>query len=265
LKPLSEVASPETDREWARRGPNWSPFELDRKVRQQRGVSADEAKARRDARELRWWWERDTGMLGIRGRLPDIDGALVKTVLERMIERMRPATGEPWDTRAHRGADALVELAKNYSDRKPGRTRAHITFHVPPQGPAECDGIPLADETVADLLDDATVVHDVVDDGALPGTRTDTDDIPEAVKRFVSARDGGHCRVGACECTDVEYHHLVPRSEGGTHDAQNLVLAGRSCGHHRMLTPNGPWILEGDPSQPDGLTLRDRRQLARAP
>lgn len=74
-----------------------------------------------------------------------------------------------------------------------------------------------------------------------------------------------HCRVGICDETDTDIHHLVPRSEGGTTDPDNLVLAGRRCGHHQTLVPNGPWILEGDPSKPDGLRLVHKDELARAP
>jgi hypothetical protein len=32
-----------------------------------------------------------------------------------------------------------------------------------------------------------------------------------------------------------------------------------------MLVPNGPWLLRGDPSRPDGLELVRVDQLARAP
>ena len=93
-----------------------------------------------------------------------------------------------------------------------------------------------------------------VDDGQLWGARTDTDAIPSETKRFVRARDQ-HCRVGTCDETNCDIHHLVPRSKGGGNEPDNLVLAGRRCGHHHMLVHNGPWTLQGDPSQPDGLRL----------
>ena len=264
LKPLVEIATAETDAHWAQRAPNWSPVDLERKARQLRGVTEEEAAARQKARAFKMWWRRDTGMLALSGELPDVQGALVKRVFDRMIEGMRPAKGEKWDTRAHRGADALVELCTNHADRKPGKIRAHITMHVPPAGPAEVDGVAISEATLARLADDATIAAVTVDEGQLWGARTDTDDIPEATKRFVRARDQ-HCRVGTCDETDCDIHHLVPRCEDGSNDAENLVLAGRPCGHHKMLWPNGPWILEGDPSQPDGLRLVHRDALARAP
>lgn len=265
LVPLLQVATAADDAEWARRAPSYSPFELERLARNRRGVTAAEAAARREARELKWWWRRDTGMLAVRGEIPDVEGALVRAVFERMTDRMRPARGQPWDTLAHRGADALVDLCKGFADAKPGPLRSHITFHVPAHGPAEVDGVAIADATLANLVDDATVTSVTVEGGRLFGARTDTSSVPAETSRFVRARDL-HCRVGTCEATlGLEEHHLIPRCEGGTHDPQNVVLAGRACGHHQMLVPNGPWRLEGDPSQPDGLRLVRVDQLARAP
>ena len=44
---------------------------------------------------------------------------------------------------------------------------------------------------------------------------------------------------------------------GGTDDISNLaaVCAGGGTDHHAMLIPHGPWILTGNPNQPDGLRL----------
>ena len=61
LKPLVEVATPATDREWAQRARNFDPVDLARMARQQQGVTADDAAARREAREFRWWWRRTPG------------------------------------------------------------------------------------------------------------------------------------------------------------------------------------------------------------
>jgi hypothetical protein len=79
LKPLVEVATPETDREWAERGKGIDPADLARIARHQNAVTAEDAAARREAREFRWWWRPDSGGLAVRGELPDVDGALVKS------------------------------------------------------------------------------------------------------------------------------------------------------------------------------------------
>ena len=86
--------------QWAQRGPECAPADLARLARSQTKPTAEDAHARRAARELSWWWRRDAGMLTIRGELPDVDGALVESVLNRMIDGMRPAAGQPWASRA---------------------------------------------------------------------------------------------------------------------------------------------------------------------
>jgi len=128
LKPLIEIATPETDAAWAERAQGYAPTDLERLARQQRGVSADDAAKRREARELRFWTERDTGMIAGRFRLPDVDGVLATSVLERMAERMRPPKGGTWDSHQHRLADAFVDLAKNYADvERTGRGRTLVS------------------------------------------------------------------------------------------------------------------------------------------
>lgn len=58
--------------------------------------------------------------------------------------------------------------------------------------------------------------------------------IPPAVRRQVFRRDGGRCRVDGCTNANwLEVHHLRLRSEGGTHDPDQLAVL---CGlHHRRL------------------------------
>lgn len=121
LQPVVEVATPDTDREWARRGPRLSPVDLQRMARQVQRVTAADAEARREARSLRTWRDTLQGMGGGRYWLADVDAVLVEKVLDHMAERMRPAKGMPWDTLAHRKADALVELARTYAaSSRPG-------------------------------------------------------------------------------------------------------------------------------------------------
>jgi hypothetical protein len=160
LAPLTELATPETDREWAQRGPNISPVDLQRLVRRQERPTGDDAAARREARMLRVWREQDTGMVAGRFRLADIDGVLVEKVFLELTEKMRPAKGQAWDSLDHRQADALVQLCRDYSDvevTRRTRSRPQIVFHHRHDGTIDCDGIPIAPETVAALLDEATV------------------------------------------------------------------------------------------------------------
>ena len=105
LVPLVELATPETDGEWAERAEHTAPSELTRLVHRQRVVTPEEMEERRDARLLRWWRSRDGSFLHLRGQIPDVDGALVEAVLEHEIEQYEPPAGHAWETRDRRGAE----------------------------------------------------------------------------------------------------------------------------------------------------------------
>jgi hypothetical protein len=201
----------------------------------------------------------------IRGELADLGGARFENTINRMTDRMRPAKGEQWDSREHRGADALVELCERFEDVESPVLRARPLLAVHPrEGPAEVAGIPLPDAMVEALRANATIEPVLVDDHGAPvsvGARGHA--LSPKIVRAVLRRDG-HCRVGTCDrCDGLQIHHLMPRSMGGTDDIANLaaVCAGGATDHHNMLIPNGPWILTGNPNQPDGLRLVRRDEI----
>jgi RuvA, C-terminal domain/HNH endonuclease len=68
-------------------------------------------------------------------------------------------------------------------------------------------------------------------------------DIAPKTRREVLHRDGGKCTVPHCRSARfIEVHHIVPRSEGGSHDASNLTSL---CdGHHKALH-EGKLMLSG--------------------
>lgn len=260
LGSLVQLATPETDAAWAARGRQAAPSDLERLVRRQRIVSPEEMAARREARELRWW--RKGKMLRLTGAIPDIDGALVEAVLEHMVGAMRPRKGQPWDTRAHRGADALVALcraAKNgaQADGNVGGTwrapkrgwKPSVVIHMGSDAQPTVNGMPIAVETVQTLIDEGARVREVHNDDPLAPTHGDR--IPAALREYLRARDP-LCRVPGCtRKVGLDAHHLRPRSWGGRTDKHSVAMI---CPyHHRQAVPHGPWVLEGDPEQPDGL------------
>ena len=171
-----------------------------------------------------------------------------------MIERMRPAKGKPWDSRAHRMADALVELCRHYEgcDTTDRATLVQplLVVQVPLDGPAEVGGVALPHEMVAELRATAKVEPVLVDDhGPISIGRVRSSLSPKIV-RAVLARDGHRCRN--CGTTHgLHVHHLTPVTWGGTDDPANLATVcgtGNAC--HPALVPHGDWILEGNPNHP---------------
>ncbi len=84
--------------------------------------------------------------------------------------------------------------------------------------------------------------------------------IPPAVDRFVRLRDGGRCQTPGCRSARaLELHHIVHRSDGGSHDPSNLTLRCFSChqAHHEgRLTIRG--------TAPDRVVTERREQHALA-
>ncbi|MCJ7672316.1 MAG: HNH endonuclease, partial [Acidimicrobiia bacterium] len=258
LVPVTEVATPATDAEWARRGCRTSPVDLQRQARATRTITAADAEARRAARYMTSWRDADQGMVFGRWALPDVDGVLVEQVLDHMAERMRPATGAAWDSLAHRKADAFVELCTKYADTTPSkRAKPLIVVHTNRDHSAsEVDGIPIATETFLDLATDARVVeHD--DDAAVTDYGDGRIPIPVTLQRELQHRDR-HCRYPGCEHTrGLQHHHLDPVTWGGHTSRKQLA---RLCPqHHRRMEPHGTERLIGDPDLPDGLTVKDAR------
>ena len=108
LAPAAKLADPESDREWAARAPNTAPADLAQLARDS-AASPRWTRCGPGVRRATWsmWWKKDAGMLSTRGEIPDLDGALVADVFNHMIDQMTPVKGQPWATRAQRGADAL--------------------------------------------------------------------------------------------------------------------------------------------------------------
>ena len=282
LAQVVRIADPSDEHEWAARAPGWSPEDLAHRARTRREPTVEEAAARRAARSLRYWWNRESGMLDGRFSLPDIDGATFETVIGGLVERMRPAKGQPWETYERRGADALLEVCRAYAERDPDAQttgyRAHFVVHVPAEGPATLAGVPLPPAMVERLRAGAQVEpvlgsagvdarSDARGDsaGGCAGGR-DGDAIgrtasvlTEKAKRVVRQRDG-HCRFPGCDRRiGLEVHHLWPVSWGGADDRWNLATVCTS--HHADLVPQGRLLLLGNPNDPAGLTLVDRDDL----
>jgi hypothetical protein len=261
LGSVVKLADEDTDAEWARRAPNTPPANLARLARTQHKPTAEEGRARYEARSLRMWWNPDKGMLQLHGQLPDVMGAQFEATIQRLTERAKPATGHPWASFEHRAADALVRMCEAVAIAEQVETptlasKPLFMIDVPKDGPAEIAGIPLADAVVEQLRANASIDPVLVDEDGIPvavGTRTSG--LSAKMIRAILLRDG-HCRCGNCEVAyGLHVHHLRPRSWGGTDDPSNLATVCTPAGHHPMLVPNGPWALVGNPNLPDGLRL----------
>jgi hypothetical protein len=195
LAPLARLADPSSDAEWAQRAPNTAPADLARLARSQVTPTMDEARARRAARSLGFWWRTDAGRLDGRFSIPDLDGDLVERVFNHMIDQMQPPKGQLWETRARRGADALVQLCRDYVDDHAVATpNVVMVVEVPQHGPVTVAGIPLPDEMVQSLRAQAKIDPVLVDEQRVPiAVGKARSPLSAKTLRAVRLRDG-HCR-----------------------------------------------------------------------
>jgi len=127
--------------------------------------------------------------------------------------------------------------------------------------------VPISDKDLACAACDAEVVDEAAIEAAqAAGARRPkpTLTIPAKTRDLVMARDHGRCRFPGCRATrNLDIHHIVPRAQGGDHDASNLLVL---CGGHHQLLHDEIVTIRGH--APDDLMFtRDGKQLvdARAP
>ena len=109
------------------------------------------------------------------------------------------------------------------------------------------------DEVVAERMEcDAQHIGQVdgPPGGAASAPRA-TQSIPPATRRLVMRRDGCCVVPGCTNHRFVDVHHILPRSEGGGHDRENLAVL---CTNHHDQLHRGILVVEGAPSR--GLRFR---------
>ncbi len=98
---------------------------------------------------------------------------------------------------------------------------------------------------------------DHADAGDLESNNTSrlTSDIPKAIRRRVLIRDRFACTVPGCtSCRNIDLHHIVFRSRGGTHTVENLTTL---CDGHHREAHEGMLVVQG--RAPDGLVFAFHR------
>jgi len=80
--------------------------------------------------------------------------------------------------------------------------------------------------------------------GVTVGVGRTTRQIPAWLRRLVTGRDRS-CRFPGCDRSRwLHVHHLLPWSQGGPTNLDNLMLL---CGFHHRLVHNANWRIEGNP------------------
>jgi hypothetical protein len=236
VRELSRVATGATERQWLEAARGKSVRELEELVSGQKpgslpGDLPDEG-ARRHVLRL------------------EVSGEVLATFREAMAT-VRRESGEMLDDDA-----AMLLLCRQSlgGPRDDGRSSYQMALTVcehcrrgMQQGRGEL--VEVSREIVEMAACDAQDVGHV--ERAHVGAKRATQAIAPAIRRQVTRRDGGRCRVPGCRhavFTDV--HHLRLRSEGGESTLENLVTL---CSAHHRAIHRGELVVDGEA---DGLDFR---------
>ena len=274
VKPLVEVAKPETDAKLAEQATHWSAKQVRELAIAARNQSDEQATGFYARRFLRF----DDRRRSFTGVLPEDQYTVVKSsLIARARRRLRDRT--PFDQRM---ADALVAVCKSDAEgssgatHSPGQTQpraggahrnrptvvvhADLSFLAGGGGGAELDVLgPLSREVARRLACDAKVLVSADDAGGqslnLGRTRRDPTD---AQRLEIRRRDKG-CRFPGCTHTEfTDVHHVRHWVDGGPTDIGNLV---ELCDQHHRCVHEMGWKMSGDANveadipEPDGTTF----------
>jgi hypothetical protein len=258
VKPLVEVAEPDTDERLAEEATHWSA----KQVRELAQAARDQSDQRATGFYARRFLRFDDRRRTLTGMLPEDQYVVVKSSLIARASR-QDRTRKPFEQRM---ADALVTVCQSDAVGNPGppgngsgtiqaggarRNRptvvvhADLTFLAGAEGSAELDVMgPVSREVARRLACDAKVL--VSADGAdgrslnLGRTRRDPSD---AQRVEIRRRDKG-CRFPGCSHTEfTDVHHVRHWVDGGPTDIENLV---ELCDQHHRCVHEMGWKISGN-------------------
>jgi hypothetical protein len=258
VKPLVEVAKPDTDERLAEEATHWSA----KQVRELAQAARDQSDQRATGFYARRFLRFDDRRRTLTGMLPEDQYVVVKSSLIARASR-QDRTRKPFEQRM---ADALVTVCQSDAVGNPGppgngsgtiqaggarRNRptvvvhADLTFLAGAEGSAELDVMgPVSREVARRLACDAKVL--VSADGAdgrslnLGRTRRDPSD---AQRVEIRRRDKG-CRFPGCSHTEfTDVHHVRHWVDGGPTDIENLV---ELCDQHHRCVHEMGWKISGN-------------------
>jgi hypothetical protein len=258
VKPLVEVAKPETDARLAEEATHWSA----KQVRELALATRDQSDARSTGFYARRSLRFDDRRRTLTGTLPEDQYVVVKSSLIARASR-QDRNRKPF---VQRMADALVAVCQADAAgnaRTPGKgpnlgqaggarrnrptvvVHADLTFLAGAEGGAELDVMgPVSREVARRLACDAKVLLSA--DGAdgrslnLGRTRRDPSD---AQRVEIRRRDKG-CRFPGCTHTEfTDVHHVRHWVDGGQTDIENLV---ELCDQHHRCVHEMGWKISGN-------------------
>jgi hypothetical protein len=249
VKPLVQVAKPDTDARLAEEATKWSAKQVRELAVAANRQTDDQAAGGFARRFLRF----DDRRRSFSGCLPEDHYARVKGALTAR------ATRRPRDlaTFEQRMADALVEVCgvaasdgtttKNGTAPKPTTVVVHadLTYLAGGDGGAELDVLgPLSPEVVRRLACDAKIILSADNEKGHSIQQGTANRNPSSAQRIEIRRRDKGCRFPGCTyCEFTDVHHVVHWLNGGPTAIPNLVTL---CDQHHRAVHELGWKMSGD-------------------
>jgi hypothetical protein len=205
------------------------------------------------------WWK-------LWGGLEGAGGAILDKVLSEMADQLPALPDGSRGSTSWRKATALVQLA--ISDEP---IPAQVTVHVDARQASESNGEAgvvleggprVGQQALQAVLCEAVVEVTAHAEDGIPmvyGRKART--IPPALRRFILHRDGLTCRADGCPSNHrLQIHHLIPWSQGGTTDPDNLITL---CWYHHQIVVHQQGFTPQP--HPDHGRIRFTLKMNRAP
>jgi hypothetical protein len=256
VKPLVEVAKPETDAKLAQQATHWSAKQVRELAIAARQQSDEQASGSFTRRFLRF----DDRRRMLTGVLPEDQYAVVKgSLVARASRRLKERA--PFDQRM---ADALVAVCKrdvtgkqsqagDAAARAGGMSRnrptvvvhADMEFLAGGDGGAELDVLgPMSREAARRIACDAKVLVSADTPSGLSLNLGRTRRDPSDAQRIEIRRRDKGCRFPGCTHTEfTDVHHVLHWTNGGATDLSNLV---ELCDQHHRFVHEMGWKISGD-------------------
>ncbi len=195
----------------------------------------------------------------VTAQLPGVDGDVFERALYARADELRLLPGGDEYTRGQLQADALIAMAQDSISRSGDQHSAgggSVSILVDlgaANGTGGQHGVEIeygprvGPDTLEELLCTGSVQLIGLEDGEPVVTSKTSRAIPPAVRRLIAARDGG-CTIAGCTSRyRLEPHHIRLRSDGGSHDPENLTTL---CWfhHHVAVHQQGFRIDPGSPA-----------------
>ncbi|MEX1004750.1 MAG: DUF222 domain-containing protein [Acidimicrobiia bacterium] len=238
-------------------------------VSQHRRISSQDESDSFSDRYLHLQPSLDESSWKVWGQLSGVDGRIVDKAIQTAVDTL---PDNPDTTTSQDRADGLVSVASEWLSGEIGghdlAAEIFIDSHLATvtngeAGASVVSGPRIGPNTLGEILCSGTTRINLIDNTGRVSTSPTSRAIPGAIRNRVLQRDGHRCVIAGCNSRiRLQPHHLIPYSEGGSHDPDNLITV---CWYHHHVVIHQQGRIIDLESPPQRRTFLRRRPVRAGP